>query len=350
MPGAYFTKMRSTTPTRVWVNNPTLEEVDLALQQGAVGCTTNPAYGGNLLRRAPELVRPVIDAAVAATENDAAAAQQIQLTLVGRIVERFQALYESSGGTAGFVSCQGAPDDDMHTLHIVEEAHAARALGPNATPKIPATEPGFAAFETLVGEGSPTIVTEVFSLAQLIEANERYLTVTTRTGVRPPFFVSPITGIFGDHLKTVAAREGKKLDPSVIEMIGVILTRACYETCQERGYPSILLAGGARIPFDLTGLVGAAVHATINWSTFAQVLAQDPPPTASYADPIDPAIVHQLEEAFPEVRKALRPDGLALDEFEEFGPVQHFRNSFVAGWQQVRAAVAEARTVPAAPR
>jgi transaldolase len=41
----YFRQMTAETPTRAWVNNPTLEEVDLALAQGAVGCTTNPAYG-----------------------------------------------------------------------------------------------------------------------------------------------------------------------------------------------------------------------------------------------------------------------------------------------------------------
>ena len=40
--------MTADTPTRVWVNNPTVEEIGLALAQGAVGSTTNPAYGGNL--------------------------------------------------------------------------------------------------------------------------------------------------------------------------------------------------------------------------------------------------------------------------------------------------------------
>jgi transaldolase len=350
MTDTYFTRMRATTPTRVWVNNPTLEEVDLALAQGAVGCTTNPTYGGNLLRRAPELVRPAIESAVAATDDDTAASERVQLALVGRIVDRFRPLYEESGGTAGFVSCQGAPEKDTEARHILDEAHAVRMLGPNATPKIPATLPGLQAFETLVAEGSPTIVTEVFSLAQLIEASERYLAVTARTGGRPPFFISPITGIFGDHLKAVAKRDGIAIDPATLELIGVILMRACCRTCQERGYPVTLLAGGARIPFDLTGLVGAAVHATINWSTFADILAQDPPPTASYADPVDPVVVRALEEAFPEVRAALRVDGLAPEEFEGFGPVQFFRDNFIAGWRKVRTAIAEARTLTGAVR
>ena len=340
----YFTQLLATTPTRVWVNNPTLEEVDFALAQGAVGCTTNPAYGGSLLRRAPELIWPVIESAVRATEDDDAAAEDVQLALVGRIVERFRPLYDESAGMAGFVSCQGVPEADTEAAHIVREAHAARRLGPNATPKIPATRAGLEAFEALVAEGSPTIVTEVFSLAQLIEANERFLVVTERTGTRPPFFMSPITGIFGDHLKAVAKRDRVAVDAAVIEMVGTIFMRACYQMCQERRYPVKLLAGGARIPFDLTGLVGASVHATINWSTFAEILAQDPPPAASYADPIDPAIVATLEAAFSDVRTALRPDGLTLDKFEAFGPVQFFRDNFISGWRQVRDAVTSSRT------
>ncbi len=56
----YFRRVRAETPTRVWVNNPTIEEIDLALGQGARGCTTNPGYGGGLLRRAPGEVLPLI--------------------------------------------------------------------------------------------------------------------------------------------------------------------------------------------------------------------------------------------------------------------------------------------------
>ena len=46
MPETYFKQLIAETPTRVWVNNPTIAEMDLALAQGAQGSTTNPAYGG----------------------------------------------------------------------------------------------------------------------------------------------------------------------------------------------------------------------------------------------------------------------------------------------------------------
>ena len=39
----------------------------------------------------------------------------------------------------------------------------------------------------------------------------------------------------------------------------------------------------------------------------------------------------------------MRLDGLTLEEFEAFGPVQHFRNAFIAGWTKVHEAIAAER-------
>lgn len=344
----YFTQLVAETRTRVWVNNPTVEEIGLALQQGAVGCTTNPAYGANLLRRAPDEILPIIAECVHLSSENAVVADLVQQRLVARIVEQFRPLYDASEGREGFVSIQGAPEADTDADHILEEARAGHAIGPNATPKIPATAPGLIAFENLVAEGFPTIVTEVFSLAQFIETCERYLRVTDRTGNRPPFFISPITGIFGDHLKAIAARDGLGVAKADMELAGVALSRACYAIAQERGYPVTLLCGGARIPFDLTGLVGGALHATINWSTFADVLSSPEPFATGISQPIDPAAIARLEATFDDVRRAMAPDGLTVGEFEDFGPVQHFRNVFIAGWRQVGEAIAAERTALAA--
>lgn len=343
MTASYFSRMAAESPTRVWVNNPTAEEVGLALSQGAQGCTTNPGYGGNLLRRAPDEILPVIAAAVREAPDDARAADLVQQRLVARIAERFLPLHRSSGGAAGFVSIQGAPEMDTDAAHIEREAREGRAVAPNVAPKIPATAAGLAAFERLVADGLPTIVTEVFSIAQFVEASERFLAVTRRTGVTPRFFMSPITGIFGDHLKAVAAARGLDARKPDMELAGVALTRACYAVQQERGYPVTILAGGARIPLDLTGLTGGAVHATINWSTFAEILAGPAPFAPGIGEPIDPAALERLHEAFDDVRRAFDPAGLTVEEYEAFGPVQFFRNSFIAGWTQVKSAIASER-------
>ena len=185
MTTSYFQKVRATTPTRLWLNNPTMEECDLALAQGAMGCTTNPSYGGNLLKRAPDYVKPIIAQVVAQaspSDDDLHVADRVQERLVSNVLAKFRPLWDASGGKEGFVSIQGAPESDHDGALITHEAHRARTLGPNATPKIPATLPGFLAFEEMVALGSQTILTEVFSLDQVEYACELYNRVTARTG------------------------------------------------------------------------------------------------------------------------------------------------------------------------
>jgi len=331
----YFERVRAATGSRFWVNNPTSQEMDLALDAGAMGCTTNPGYGGNLVRRAPDEVLPIVRASLAESDDDEVVADIVQRRLVGRICERFLPLYERTDGQEGFVSIQGAPEADTDGAVILEEGRVARTIAPNATPKIPATAPGLEAMETLVAEGSQVILTEVFSVAQVVETCERWLAVTQRTGVRPPFFMSPITGIFGDHLKAIAKRDGLDVPAEAMEMAGVLLSRACYRVVRERDYPVMLLYGGARIQLDFSGLVGGSMAATINWSTAAELLEADLPANATVEDEVEAEIRRTLVEAFPEVRQALAPDGLRLEDFEDFGPVQYFRDVFIEGWNSV---------------
>lgn len=339
----YFHRVKAETPTRLWVNNPTVEEIGLALAQGAIGCTTNPAYGGGLLRRAPGDVRPIIRDCLAASGDDREVADLVQRRLVGRLAESFSPLYDASGGTEGFVSIQGAPEADTDGDVILEEARAGHAIAPNVAPKIPATLPGFYAFEQIVALGYPTIITEVFSLAQLVYACETYLKITARTGKRPPFFMSPITGILGDHLKKVAKRDGIVCDEAVIDWAGIALARACQTAVEQKAYPVTLLFGGARLMHDFTGLVGGKSAATINYSTVEEIMAADPPVEDSVHQPVDPAIVATLSERFDDFRRALPHDGFAPEEFEGFGPVQHFRDNFIAGWNGVLASIAAER-------
>lgn len=82
--------------------------------------------------------------------------------------------------------------------------------------------------------------------------------------MRPPFFLSPITGILGDHLKKIAARDGLRVPVEGMELAGVALARRCAATVAERNWPVTLLFGGARRTDDLTGLVGDRHCATVN--------------------------------------------------------------------------------------
>ena len=344
MAQGYFARLIGSTSSRAWVNNPTLEEVKLAIEQGAVGCTTNPAHGGGLLSRAPDEIRPVIAAVVREVEDNELAAEEVQKRLVARILPFFRPIFDENAGRRGFVSLQGSPDLDTDAAPILASAEHARLLGPNCVPKIPATEPGIEAFGELVAYGQPTIVTEVFSLAQVAMVAERYLEITARTGNRPPFIMAPITGIFGDYLRALARREGTPIEQSATDWAGVAWARAAAALVAERSYPVVLLYGGARTMQDLTGLVGDGHQATINWSTFAEVLQADPECRDTVHDKTPTQVVGALSERFADFRAALDIDAIDVRDFEGFGPVQHFRNNFLAGWHAVMEAIEKERS------
>ncbi len=345
MSESYFQRVAESTPTRLWVNNPTGQEIDLALSQGAVGSTTNPSYAGGLLRREPDYVREVIREVVMSgvDEDDAFLAEAVQQKLVKRITDRFCAVYDETGGRAGYVSLQGSPYSDNDAGEILREAQDARKVAPNVAPKLPATEPGLDAFETLVADGSPCIVTEVFSVAQLIDTCERYLRTTRTTGVTPPFFMSPITGILGDHLRKIAARDGTEVSPAALRLAGVALARRCHAVVTARQYPVTLLFGGARSTDDFTGLVGGPTAATINYSTVLEILALSPPVEATIDRPVPTDVLEELLGKFPDFQRGWAETGLSPAEFEGFGPVQHFRDTFVAAWDSLLMTIREAR-------
>ena len=221
----YFLRVKRQTETRLWINNPTMTEVRLALEHGAVSCTTNPGYSANMLRRDRAHTLGVVDQCVAESASDNEAADLVQQKLAARVLEGFRPVYEASEGRDGFVSIQGNPHQDTDAAKIIEEARCYRKLGPNVIAKIPVTQAGLKAAETLLAEDVPVVFTEVFGLPQMIRACEVYRLVSRESGKQPPCFVTHITGIFDEYLKGLVQREGLDIAPQVLAQAGLAVAR-----------------------------------------------------------------------------------------------------------------------------
>ena len=105
----YFHRVQRETATRVWVNNPTAEDLCASIGAGAVSGTTNPTYGSVLLKREPEYVEPIIDEVFAVESDLYRAADAIYQRISRRFMEGFLPQWESSGGAWGFVTMQDDP-------------------------------------------------------------------------------------------------------------------------------------------------------------------------------------------------------------------------------------------------
>jgi transaldolase len=260
------------TGTRLWINNPTAEEIDKALAAGAISCTTNPAYCSRLLANEPAYVNGVIDSVIRALPECEAAAPMVYQRCGQRLLERFLPIHERTRGAAGFVTLQDDPrreNDPCSTLRFAEECSR---RGPNFMAKIPVIRAGLEAIAGCVERNIPVCATEVFTVAQALSVGETYTRATKRTGNHPPMFVTHITGIFDEYLRKTAARDGIAVANELITQAGSFVARRQYHLLKEKGFDVTMLGGGARSTGHFTEMVGGDMHVTINWSTAEELI------------------------------------------------------------------------------
>ena len=343
MASGYFHLLTKQTPTRLWINNPSGDDLVKAIDAGAISCTTNPAYCSKLIKSDPGYLHEVIDKVIWKTSDVEEAAILVYQEVSARVMKAFLPLYEESGGRCGFVTMQDDPRKDEDTEAVIEAAKRNRKLGKNFMAKIPVIKGGVEALMWCVAENIPICATEVFAISQAIYMCELYNEAVKKTGNRPPFYMTHITGIFDEYLKKTAKRVGIEVSPEVLAQAGCAVGRKEYHLLKERGYDTVMLGGGARGLEHFTEFVGGDVHITINWST-AQELIEAETPIENRIDVETPQrVIDELSEKFPDFERAYADDGLAVEEFAGYGPVQLFRNSFLNGYYLLLAEIAQRR-------
>jgi transaldolase len=340
MSSDYFKRLTEETSTRFWINNPSGVELDLAIETGAINCTTNPAYCSKLLVSEPEYIRGVIDEVIREVDDIDAAAVRIYQEVSARVMAKFLPLFEQSSGGYGYVTMQDDPRLDEDTDAIVNSALSNRQLGPNFMTKIPVIEGGLQAIEACVAENMAICATEVFSIAQAIHICDLYEQAVEKTGNTPPFYVTHITGIYDEYLEKVARREGIDVSASALSQAGNAIARREYRLLKERGYHTTMLGGGARGTHHFTEMVGGDVHITINWSTAQDIIDANTPLISRLDAETPQSVIDELMEKFADFRKAYDEDGLSVEEYADFGPVQLFRHAFLKGYYLLLAEIA----------
>jgi transaldolase len=321
-----------------WINNPTREEADLAIANGATGCTLNPSYTQKMIDHATEgpYALALLDEVIREVKDDKDATVVLQRRLAQPILERFLPMYEKAPETNGHVSLQGDPFEDDDADAILHQAWGDRAVSPNVTIKIPCIPAGLSAMDTLVRSGVPVNVTEVFAYCQSVtvcEVNERARRTASKA---PPVYLSHITGIYDDYLAKYSADHNVDISGDTLWQAGLVVARKVYQLMIEKGYNLTLIGGGARGLHHFTEMVGARAVVTINWKgTADELVRSDPPVVYRVFNPVPQGVVDELLVKLPDFRRGWIPDGLKIEEYAGFGPVQLFRSMFVKSWQRV---------------
>lgn len=353
MSKTYFSELHATTDTRFWINNPSLAEMDAALAEGAFACTTNPAYCAKLLKSDKAALDAMIDGLIdghfadGRTEFDfEEMAAAVYREAAKALMLRMLPVYTATNGSAGFVTMQDDPSYDADTEHTVANILKNRKLAPNYMAKIPVIRGGIEAIEECVRLNIPICATEVFAVSQALYMCEAYEKACAKYGNRPVMYLTHISGIFDEYLGKYAKRMGIEIEESVLKQAGVAVAHKQYAKLKEAGFNITMLGGGARGLHHFTGLVGGP-HITINWSTAVELLEGDIPVKSVIDESADEAVIAELRAKLDAFRKAYDDDGLTLDEFADYGPVQLFRNSFLNGWFTLQAEIAARRNARA---
>jgi transaldolase len=346
----YLLRVASQTPTEFWINNPTREHADLAIANGASGCTNNPSYTQKMVdhpTEGPDALK-ILDGVIRESDNDDEVAAIFQRRLVGPIAEKFMPIYAQHAGDKGYVSIQGDPIHEDDPDVVIHEALENREVSPNICCKIPTTKSGLAAMEYLVEQDVPMNATEIFGISQGIALCETYMKASKRTGKYPKLYLSHIAGIYDDHLRSVVQRDHIDISSDVLWQAGLAVARKFYALMEDRGYPGTFVAGGARGLHHFTEMVGGKVCCTINWEgTADELLKQDPPVVYRMFNPVPQKVIDELMEKLTDFRRGYLEDGLNIEEFEEFGPVRLFRSSFTKSWSRVLELIKERRAAQA---
>jgi len=336
--GDYFIRLNERTNTRFWINNPTLDAVNLAIKFGAVNCTTNPAYCSKLILSEKEYIHSLIDEDIFKIKDYDELADRVYRHSAKRILDCFLPIYNKSNGKQGYVTLQDDPRHDEDFDHIKMSIKENKKLGKNYMAKIPAIKVGIEVIEFCVSENIPICATEVFSIAQAIAICNAYQNACKKFGNNPPIYITHISGIFDEYLGKVAKRKGIKIDEKIIKQAGVSIARKEYKLLQKYGYT--LLGGGARGTHHFLQLVGGNAHITINWSTAEEIINSKKDIVNCIEHETPKEVIDELRAKFIDFDKGYEDKGLSISEFSKYGPVQLFRNGFLKGWYILLAEIA----------
>ncbi|MCU0503133.1 MAG: transaldolase [Anaerolineae bacterium] len=336
-------QMALTTPTDYWNDSCSIQELSYAIEHGAVGATTNPTIVLGVLKKEMHLWRERIRAIIA--ENLAWSEEQVTWQLIEEMAvkgsELLLPVFEREQGLKGRISIQTNPTYYRDPERIVAQAMRFHALAPNMQVKIPVTAAGIVAIEEATYRGVNINATVSFSVPQALavgEAIERGLSRRAADGL-PVTDMSPVctimVGRLDDWLHVLEKRDAIAETPGYADWAGIACTKRAYSIYQARRYRSRLLVAAYRHHLHWSEHIGGDLVLSMPYEWQLLYNASDVEVKDRFFDPVPPEIVASLERHFVDFRRAYEPDGLAVEEFDTFGPTARTLRQFIGSYQEL---------------
>ena len=345
MQKTYFNWLAEETASQWNNDSAVMEQVDAALELGAIGIRTNPPLSYEALTTDTELYADDLAALDKNLERNEYAFQA--MTLVAKnFSNKFMPLHEEKGGFYGCVRAQVAPYLRYDAEGMLEYGKRLGAIGKNIMVKIPGTKAGIWVLEELAALGiatNPTVVTTVAQAVAAGEAFDRGCKRAEAAGIKPAHSsCAVVMGREQDYLAKLNEERGLGLSTSDLEWAALAIVKRSYQIYKERGFRSKIMPAAFRCPMQVSELAGGEFCSTIHPKVQRQVLeaeaAGEIRRELRIDCPVDEEAVARVAAALPEFKQAYEPDGLTLDEFDHYGAVVMTLDGFdVTGWQKLAA-------------
>jgi transaldolase len=331
-------EMTQTTPTCLWNDSASVQELTYSIEHGAVGATCNPVIVLGVLKKEmpqwKERIQALIQERPEATEEEIA--WQVVRDISSKSAALLKPIFDRQGGRNGRLSIQTDPRLYRNTKAIVRQAEEFNKLAANMIVKIPVTRAGIPAIEEATYRGISINATVSFTLPQSIavaEAVERGLQRREKEG-KEISSMGPVctimVGRLDDWLKVAADKENISIDPGYLEWAGVAVFKKAYQIFQQRGYRIRLLSAAFRNHMHWSEFIGGDVVISPPYAWQVRFNASDIEVRPRIDKPVEPRIVEELNKKFADFRRANEEGGLAVEEFDAFPPTRRTLRQFIA--------------------
>lgn len=331
-------KMTQTTPTCLWNDSASIEELTYSMEHGGVGATCNPVIVLGVLKKEMHQWKGRIQRLIA--ELPTATEDEIAWHLVREIsvhsAAMLKPIFDAQGGKNGRLSIQTDPRLFRDPQAIIEQAVEFSRLAPNMIVKIPVTRAGIPAIEEATYRGISINATVCFTLPQCLavaEAVERGLKRREREG-QPIASMGPVctimVGRLDDWLKVLMEKDNVAIDPGYLEWAGVAVFKKTYHLFRERGYRIRLLSAAFRNHMHWSEFIGGDVVISPPHSWQVRFNASDIEVRSRIDEPVRANIVAELSHKFSDFVRANTEGGLSVDDFDSFGPTRRTLRQFIA--------------------
>ncbi len=345
-----LSRMRQTSltgSTDYWNDSCSASELSYAIENGAVGATSNPTIVLDVVRRELAVWRDVI--ARIAAENPTWSETEVCWKLIEEMGVKAAALlmpvFEREKGRKGRISMQTNPQLYRDAASILKHAEHFKTLAPNIQVKIPVTKAGLVAIEEATFRGVNVNATVCFTLSQAIavaEAVERGLDRRTAQGLSTAEITPVCTIMIGrldDWLKIVAKKEDIIITPGHLDWAGIAVMKKAYPIFRQRGYRARLLVAAYRHHMHWSALVGGDIIHTIPYQWQRLYNGSDIEVRPTMDEPVDPSVVAEIYRKFADFRRAYDEGGLSDHEFDTFGPTVRTLRNFIGSYHDLLACV-----------